>query len=221
MENMMPKNFRTVFGLILILSGSLLLLQRLGIIGGQGEDAVFTVIYGLSFLYFASLFQADRSRWWAALVSFILLGGALGNLFEVFLPGQAGQYVGSLVLFLIGLGFLTVYLSNRMLWWAIIPSGVLFSLSVLTVLEELPTQFGFEPAGILFVGLGLTFLILYFLRVDGPRLLWAIYPAITLFIFGLFIGFEEGQLWNYIWPSLIVILGIYFLVGSLRRGLDA
>ena len=197
MEIMMPMNCLTIFGLILILSGSLLLLQRLGIIGGQGEDAVFTVIYGLSFIYFASIFQADRSRWWAALVAFVLLGGALGNLFDVFLPGQFDPYAGSLVLFLIGLGFLTVYLSNRLLWWAIIPSGVLFSLSALTVLEELPIRLGFEPAGILFTGMGLTFLFLYFLRVDGPRLLWAIYPAITLFVFGLFIGFEQEELWNY------------------------
>jgi len=217
----MPKNYRTVFGLLLILSGSLLMLQRLGIIGGRGEDAVFTVIYGISFLYFASMYQGDRSRWWAALVAFIMLGGALGNLFEIFLPGRGGQYTGSLVLFLIGLGFLTVYLSNRMLWWAIIPSGALFSLSTLTLVDELPNQLAFESAGILFIGLGLTFLVLYFLRVDGPRLLWAIYPAAALFIFGLFIGFEEGQLWDYIWPSLIVILGIYFVVGSLRRAQDA
>lgn len=217
----MPRNFRTAFGLLLITAGVLLTLQRLDIIGGEWENAVLTVVYGLGFVYFASIFQADRSRWWAALVTFILLGVTLANLLEIFLPGQFDSFIGSLVLFLIGVGFLSVYIANRMMWWAIIPAGVLFSLTGVSYFEESPAQLGFEPAGILFIGLGLTFLVLYFLRVDGPRLSWAIYPAIVLVVFGLFIGFEQQEVWNLIWPSLIILLGIYILAGSLRRKTDA
>lgn len=213
----MQSNFRTVFGLVLILAGLLLGLQRFGILAGQWDDAVLTLVYGLGFIYFAASFYANRARWWAALGAFILLALALSQVFEIFLPNFGEAFTGSLVLFLIGLGFLSVYLLNRLMWWALIPAGVMFSLTALTLVEQLQPSAAFDPAGLLFIGMGLTFFLLYFLRVEGTRLTWAIFPAIPLLILGLFIGFEEQQAWDYVWPSLIILLGIYFLAGALRR----
>ena len=214
----MQRNSRTLLGSLLIISGALLLLQRLDYIGGQAFDAVRAVIFGLGIIYFIQLYREDRSRWWPGLVAFIFAGLTIGYLIEIFFPGRANNFSGSIFLFMLGLGFLLIYFSNRINWWAIIPSGVMMSLTAVTLLDDLAPQFRFESGGALFIGLGLTFLVLYFLPVEGQKLSWAIFPSIILIIFGLFVGFERQEAWSFIWPSLIILFGIYFLVGSLRRG---
>jgi len=213
----MQKNYRTFFGLVLILAGILLLAQRMGFIGGEWDDAILTLVFAIGTIYFANLFYSDRSRWWAALVSFIMLGIAVSQFIEIFLPSLPDFYVGVSLLMLMGIGFLAIYFIDKQMWWAIIPGGVMLSLSAVTAADELIPNGGFEAAGLLFLGLGLTFFVLYFLRVPGPRLSWAIYPALALLGFGLFIGFGEEDLWNIIWPSMIVLLGFYFIFGAFRR----
>lgn len=208
---------RIVFGLLLILAGVLFGLQELDLIGGGWEDPLFTLAYGLGFVFFLLSFLEDRSRWWAALAGFILLGLTLAQLSEMLLPGFAGAYGGAVFMGLMGLGFLAVYLIDRQMWWAIIPSGVMLSLTALIVANELPLALPFDSAGLLFFGMGLTFLVLYYLPAHREQLSWAIFPAIPLLVFGLFIGFGEADLWGYIWPALVIVLGLYFLIGSLRR----
>jgi hypothetical protein len=66
--------------------------------------------------------------------------------------------------------------------------------------------------------MGLTFLVINFMTVDGERMNWAIFPAVPLLIFGLFIAFSQQALWAYIWPAILVLGGLYFLVSSIRRG---
>ncbi len=213
----MQKNYRTSFGIVLILAGFLLLAQRMGYVGGQWDDAILTLVFGVATIYFASLFFSERTRGWAALVSFIFLSFTASQFIEIFLPSLPGFYVGISVLLLMGLGFLAIYFIDHEKWWALIPGGVMLSLTAVTTVEELYPTLAFEPAGLLFFGLGLTFLVLYFIRVQGPRLTWAIYPALSLLTFGLFISFGEKDLWNVIWPALIVLLGLYFIVGAFRR----
>jgi hypothetical protein len=213
----MQRNARLSFGIVLILAGILLLAQRLSFIGGKWDDAIMTLAFGTGTLYFASLFFSERSRWWAALVAFIFLGLAASQFIEVFLPGVPGAYVCASTLLLMGLGFMAIYFIDRQMWWALIPGGVMLSLTGVVLLEELVPKVPFEPAGLLFLGLGLTFLVLYFLRTQGTRLTWAIYPALSLLLFGLFIGFGNEDLWNIIWPSIIVLLGVYFIFGAFRR----
>ena len=213
----MQRNYRTLFGVVLILAGSLLLAQRNGLIGGDWNDAILTLVFGVGTIYFASLFFESRSRWWAALVAFIFLGITAENLLEIFFPSVPGFYSGASILFLMGVGFLAVYFLDRQMWWAIIPSGALLSLTGVVIFDEVGSGLPFDTAGILFVGLGLTFLVLYFLPVDGPRLTWAIYPALALVAFGLFVGVGERELWDVIWPALIVLLGLYFVWGAFRR----
>ena len=213
----MQRNYRTIFGVVLILAGVLLLAQRLGIIGGQSGDAILSLAFGVGTLYFASLFFNDRSRWWAALVAFIFLSFTASQIIEIFFPAIPSFFAGMSILLFIGLGFIAIYFANKEMWWALIPGGVMLSLSAVTGVEELYPNIPFDAAGILFIGLGLTFLVLYFLRVQGSRLFWAIYPAISLLLFGLFVAFEGEEIWSVVWPALIVLLGIYFIIGAFRR----
>lgn len=213
----MNQNYRTGLGLLLILAGLLMIGQQLGWIGGQWDEAVLALAFGAASILFLSMYLADRSRWWAAMVAFILAAVGVSQLIEIFFPRLDGSFIGGGVLFLIGVSFFLVYFMDRRMWWAIIPGGVMFSLTAVTVAEELVRIPGFESGGLLFLGMGLTFLALYFLPGQRESMQWAIYPALALLVFGLFISLDEGELWNLVWPSMIIALGVYFIFNALRR----
>lgn len=214
----MRRDPRIVIGLLLILAGVLFGLQEMNLIKGEWEDPIFTLAYGVGMIFFLSSFAQDRSRWWAALAGLSLLALTLLKVSEMTLPGFADQFGGALLLGTIGIAFLAVFIIDRNMWWALIPGGVLLSLTTMLVVEQLLAPLPFDSAGILFIGMGLTFLLINFMTVDGERMNWAIFPALPLLVFGLFIAFSQQALWDYIWPALLVFGGLYFLVSSLRRG---
>ena len=214
----MRRDPRIVIGLLLILAGVLFGLQELNLISGQWEDPIFALAYGVGMIFFLSSFARDRSRWWAALAGLVLLALTLLKISEMALPNFADQFGGALLLGLMSLAFFVVIAVDRRMWWALIPAGVLLSLTAMLVVDELVDPLPFDSAGILFIGMGLTFLVINFMTVDGERMNWAIFPAVPLLIFGLFIAFSQQALWAYIWPAILVLGGLYFLVSSIRRG---
>lgn len=214
----MGKNFNTVFGILLILAGSLLALQQFGYLGGNISDALFTGLWALGAIYFGNMFLQNRSQWWFALIALILGSRAVSGLFDLVLPDFGVDIGGALFFGAIGAGFLVVYRRQASNWWAIIPAGVLFTLAIISIVDDLPgTPLPFDSGGLLFFGIGLTFLVLSFINAEGQRLSWASIPAVVLIAFGFFVGFGEAASWNFIWPSLIILFGAYFLITSLRR----
>ncbi|MDA1330392.1 MAG: hypothetical protein O3B43_04935 [Chloroflexi bacterium] len=212
----MERNNRVVLGVLLIGAGVLLTLQQLNLIPGGWEDVIVGLAYLAGFVFFLTTFLSNRSQWWAALSTFIFLGLTLSRGIELFAPGLE-DLGGAIFFLLMGLGFLTVFSLERSQWWAIIPGGVMLSLAALVAVEELGANIGFEPAGLLFIGMGVTFLALSAMKVEGQRLSWAIFPAIPLLLLGLFVGLENEAVWAYVWPSLIILLGLYFVAGAARR----
>lgn len=212
----MPRDFRSLIGILLILAGVLLGLQQFDILSGTANDALLALAFGAGVVIFALIFFQDRRNWWAALAAFIFAGLTSLFLLDLLLPAQT-ELGGPLFLFMMSLGFLMVFLLNRIMWWALIPGGVLLSVALTALLDEVAQDVGFDPGGILFVGIGLTFLLLYLLRFEGQRLTWAILPAIPLLLLGLFVGLGNADLWNFIWPGLIILLGLYFVISTLRR----
>ena len=214
----MSKNFNTIFGILLIVAGSLLALQQFGYLGGNVGDALFTGLWALGAIYFGNMYLRDRAQWWFALIALVLAGLTLTNLLDLFLPPVGEVIGGGLFLGAIGAGFLVAYARQRSNWWAVIPAGVLFTLAIISIVDDLPgTPLPFDSGALLFFGIGITFMVISFLNVEGQRLSWAMIPAIVLIAFGLFVGFGQAESWNYIWPSLIILFGIYFLITSLRR----
>jgi hypothetical protein len=213
----MKRDYRSLLGLSLIVAGLLLFLQQSNYLQGEWSDAVFAGLWALGALYFYDLFRRDRTQWWFGMVALIMLGVAANRLLDLFFPEIGAVIGGAFFLIAIGVGFLIAYRRNAANWWAIIPAGVMFTLATISVVDDLGANLPFETGGLLFVGIGLTFLVLTQLRVEGERLSWAIFPAIPLLILGLFVGLGREASWSYIWPALVILLGLYFLFDAIRK----
>ncbi len=201
-------DFRLFVGLALILVGGLLLLQTMGVLDVGGLLwAALAAVAGVGFLVALLL---DRSRWWAVIPGLTLLGlGALIAIGDLF-PRYAEIAGGAIFLGSISLAFWAVFLLRRDFWWAIIPAGTLATLAIVAgIAERLP---GMDSGGIFFLGLAATFLILYLLPVGRGHQRWAIFPAAVLGLMGLGIAVASGPAARLVWPAVLILFGLYFVL---------
>ena len=201
---------RILWGLLLILAGVLFLLNSIGTITiGENQWAIILGIGGLAFL---SVFISDRNHWWALFPAFgLLIGGSIIYLENTF-PTFPSDIAGAIVLGGIGLGFLLIFLSNITHWWALIPAGVLFSLTAVFLL-------GAESAGVFLVGLGLTFGVIGFVPTEQGRMRWAFIPALVLLVIGLVMLVASFNLFVLLWPVGLIAAGlliIYYVIRGRR-----
>ncbi|WP_234553327.1 hypothetical protein [Thermus caliditerrae] len=197
----MAKGGGWVLGLTLVLLGVLLLLQNLGLALGRVLLGVLLLGGGGGFLV---AYGQDRGLWWALIPGFGLLGLGLALLL-----GE-GAVSGALFLLGLGLGFWAVFAVHRDHWWAVIPGGVLLTLALVALVEGL---LGVEAGWFLFVGLALTFGLLFFL---GQR--WALWPALGVLVpLGLASEGLKGLL-AYAFPLALVGAGAYLLWRSVGKG---
>jgi hypothetical protein len=208
-----------VLGIVLVALGVLFLLQNFdllnfNLIGGL----VWGLVFGIAGLVFLGVFVTNiHENWWAVIPGFVLLGLA----FLIAFGETLGAAAGGFFLGAIGLSFLVIYLVRREFWWAIIPAGALLTLAVIaTLADRLP---GMVSGSLLFLGLGLTFGLVYLAPAPGPRKTWALIPGGILVVIGLLMMFAPGGFIityiNYIWPiALIVGGGILVVRALLKRG---
>jgi hypothetical protein len=150
-------------------------------------------------------------------VSLTLLGLAITSLLDMVAPNLGGKLGGSVFMGLMAFGFILVYLLDHRMWWAIIPGGVLLSIAAVAYLDQQAGPKGFEPGGVLFIGMGITFLLLSLVRDNGRRLGWGIYPGIPLLIFGLMIAFGTEASWAIVGPVMLILGGAWLLFNALRK----
>jgi hypothetical protein len=111
----------------------------------------------------------------------------------------------------LGLGFFAVYLSGRERWWAIIPGGVLLTLAVISVMTD---QLGIEETGgFLFVGMGVTFLLVALLASRQ----WAYIPGVILLAMGALLGTAYASALDFLWPAALVVCGVLLIWRFARR----
>lgn len=201
-----------VWGLLLIAIGLLVLLQNLGVLGGNLALiwAIIFAVVGVRFLY---IFLMDRKVWWPLIPSFTLFGLAGLLLIETLFPGGAGTWGGALFLGSIALSFWAVYLVSRDNWWAVIPGGVLLTLAVVAGIGD--TLGGVDSGAIFFLGLSLTFFLVALLPTPEGRMRWAWIPAGVLFVLSLVVLSQSAGLLIYIWPVALILAGLFFLVRAL------
>lgn len=119
----------------------------------------------------------------------------------------------------IALGFWTIYLTDIDRWWAVIPAGVMTTLALVTLTDKFGAAF--DGGGTLFLGMGVTFLLLWVLPSRGRRMTWALFPGVVLLVIGLLLSAARASLLNYIVPSLFILIGAYFLLRTFSSGTRA
>jgi len=195
---------RVVWGSLLILAGVVFLLQNL--FNFQLGDLFWGLLFALGGLIFISLFVNNRVHWWSLIPGFTLLGISGTILVNSYLPGLQDILGGLFVLGGIGVAFLAVYLADRRNWWAVIPAGVMLTLAVISMLDNVLG--GTASGGLFFLGLALTFVIVALLPTPQGRMNWAWYPAGILAIIGFIVSVAAGNLLGYAWPVILILGGL-------------
>jgi hypothetical protein len=201
-------------GALLVVAGILLLMQNLGVVR-FAWDLLWALLFAGGGMAFLSVFAANRTHWWAVIPGFTLLGLAAVVSLTTLFPRLAGAWTGAIFLGAIGLSFWVVYLADRDNWWAMIPGGTLTTLALVAGLSA--NNDGIELGGLFFLGLAVTFGLVYFLPDPKRRMGWAIIPAIVLGIIGLLMTAAMGGLINFIWPVLLILGGIYLVYRASTR----
>ena len=176
---------------------------------GPWAAAIFFFSIALSFLL---IYLLHREFWWALIPGFTLLGlaGLVGT------AERLGAWGAAIFLAAIGLGFLVIYLIRREFWWALIPAGALASTALTAGLAETVNEA--VAGGVMFLGLGATFGLLYLVPVAGnERMRWALIPAGILGIMGvLMVGFSSS-LAGYVWPVFLIVGGAALMWRTMTR----
>jgi len=205
---------RTIGAILLIVAGALLLLQNFGVLGIV-VALVWALLFAAGGLVFLYLFLTERTRyWWAVIPGFGLLGLAALIVLDELFPRIGGDLGGMIFLGAFGLAFWAIYFQKREHWWAIIPGGALLTLAVIAALSSVFE--GAETGGILFVGLGLTFGVLYFLPTPHGRMKWAIFPAAVLLVMGLLITVAVLGAFQFLGAAALILIGLYLLFRMFR-----
>lgn len=205
-------DLRILWGGLLILAGCLFLLQEMNLIP-SAWDFVWSVVFAVAGLMFLVTFFRDRSQWWPLIPGLGLLALGLLIFIDEFFPGA--DWTGAIFLGSIGIAFWVVYFMNRENWWAVIPAGVLTTLTFVVILE--PYLQGDADGGIFMVGLGLTFLLLGVLPTSHGRMLWAFIPGSIVSIIGLLLLSNTIEVFEFIWPIALILLGGYFILRFFRK----
>ena len=141
----------------------------------RGEWIGSMFLFMISFPFLIVYLNNRETNWWALIPGGVLL---FLSLIVALSTSVDGEWIGALFLFGIALSFFVVYLNNRTRnWWALIPAGVMFFLSLIVVLS---TSVRGEWIGALFLfAVGLSFLVVY---LNNRARQWALLVAYILFV---------------------------------------
>lgn len=212
----MRLRIRNTIGILLIIGGGLIILQNLEIFSGDVENIIWAVVFGALGAFFISRYLSRRENWGWLIPGVSLVGISLSHLVAL-IPSIGDMYSEFIILGSIGLSLVLIYLNDRIHWWALVPGGLLISLGIGSIVER------FDPAwvdsgSILFLGLGVTFLILFLLPTPYGRLKWALVPALILLALGSAIAIGESlAIGSFIGPAIIIIVGFLVLVNTIRK----
>jgi hypothetical protein len=203
------------FGVLVVLAGILLLLEATGVL--IVPPVLWAAVLLLASATFAWVYAADRASWWAAIPSAALLGAAIVTLMETD-PDGLGQWTEVPFLVALSLGFWAVYLRDPRHWWALIPAGMLLTISVVTAVTA--TMSGAVTGAIFLAGAAVTFALVAVLPGGVSRRWWAWIPAGVLAIGAIAVLLSAAEwitLLNALWPTAIIVAGGFLIWRALER----
>lgn len=202
--------FPVVFGLLLISAGVVFLLDNLNVIALNWQ-ALIGPLFVVGGLIFLLVFILNTDEWWALIPAMALI--SLGLIIFMGQEDFANEWTGAVFLGMLGLSFWLIYAFHPLHWWAVIPGGALFTLAAVSMLAE----GGDLSGGVFFLGMALTFGLVYLLPNPLGKLTWALYPAGILFLIGALVLLGTTSLINFVWPVVLLAAGGAVLIHALRK----
>jgi len=178
--------------------------------GGEWVGALFLFMIALSFLL---VYLNNQTRTWAVLVAYITAVLGIAPLMAT--GGRDAAYYGPIFLFAVALPFFILYFRSADNWWAIIPAGVMTTLSIIAALAiagliRNENQGGYANAFFMF-GLAATFAVVWLRHAKA----WA--KVVTIVLAALAVASVFFATYSQIfWPVAIILGGIYLLFTALR-----
>ena len=195
-------------GVMLFLALTTLLADN---VGGEWIGSSFLFLIGLSFLI---VYLNNRTRTWALLVAYSMgvlsIAPAMSSG-----GGEAAAYFGSIFLFAVAVPFFVIYFRSAENWWAIIPAGVMTTLSIVAGLAiagliRNENQGGYANA-LLMGGLAVTFAVVWLRHAKA----WA--KVVTIVLAALAVASIFFAMYSEIlWPVAIILVGGYLLFTAMR-----
>ena len=199
-------------GILLIAAGVIFLLNNLGMIEVNWEMYIGP-LFALGGLVFLLVFILNKEDWWPLIPGFVLIAIGLIIFMDQNIAAVEEGWTGAVFLGLLGLAFLLIYVFHTENWWALIPGGVLMTLAGVTLVSDE----GVLGGVIFFVGMALTFGLVYILPKPAGRLTWALYPAGILLLIGVLVFLGAENLMDFVWPVALLIAGGYIVYRALKK----
>lgn len=204
---------RKLWGVGLLGLGLLALFSNMGFLGFgfSGEEAFAVLLFAGLGAAFASIFLRSSKQWWAVIPAgvFFTLAAVISLELIRFSAMQGPTFLAG-----IGATFAAVFLlTQSRQWWAAIPSGLMFTLSIVAASDVVRFINLGNGGAIFFLGIALTFAFLYYIPTAGGRKRWAMYPALATGALGAFIWFTSlnSLPFGWFWAVAMIAGGVYLL----------
>ncbi len=206
---MAKQSQRIFWSIMLILFGIFFLLDNFRLVPPELGDLFWTGIFGVGALFGLIYYLSHREQWWILFPTFTFFG-ITGVMFVESLPFYLIDG-GSIFLLMLSLAFWIIFVTEKQHWWAAIPAGVLTSIAALVAVESVVHA---EASGLLFIGMGLTFGLLWLIRRESSTG-WAKWPAMILLFLGLF--FPIVPRFDRVWPLILIVVGAWMLFKAVKH----
>jgi len=208
------------WGIALLVLGIFFTLFTFGQLKPYEQQLIWTttLLLGIMGLILIAYMVWRPQRWWYLIPGFLLLSLAVA----VYLGTQVGikgNLLAAVVFSGLAVAYLFIFLTNRHeRWWAWISSGSFFLL-----IAALLWGNAFSPpvlGTLLFLGMGLVFLLMYLFLPKTMQRWWALLLGATFIVVaGLVFSISVGSnSWaGRLWPLLMIALGVAVTAWSLVR----
>jgi hypothetical protein len=177
---------------------------------------VAAIFFALAGIGFAVDFSRDSHDWWAAIPAGALLGlGALIAFVE--LTTAPDEWGAAMLLAGSGLGFAAVYFRVRDHWWALVPAGLLLSVTI--VVASVPVVDRQEGIAVIVLGIIAAALVaLALIPIRGRRMVWPLIPAGIVGVVAGFLAADAAEAlepYNWVSPALLLVVGLVIVFRTL------